>query len=190
MDEAARWVMVSALITDQPVLTVILQGQKSSSAYTNRLGYPRVRIFNILLKCKRPASGNDTLNIPADVWLERESVYKVRNKDVAEAMLLDLVANCQGASECCNPDSLNALQLQASPKHFESIVLARPKEGVFPECGATLRLLRSYARHNCAFLLYLVRQILPCRGNSQGSLQTELKRNKVHLLLARPQGKF
>ncbi len=46
-----------------------------------------------VLKCKRPARGNDTLRIPADFLLEDDSVYKVRNKDVADAMMVLLVAN-------------------------------------------------------------------------------------------------
>ncbi len=99
--------MASALSTDQPVLTFMSLAYKSSSAFTKWLGHPLV---HILLKCKRPTSGNDTLRIPADFWLEDETVYKARNKDVAQAMLLVLVANRQDASEYCNAESLDVLQ--------------------------------------------------------------------------------
>ncbi len=139
MDKAVRWAMASALITDQPVLTVMSLAYKSSSAFTKWLGHPFV---HILLKCKRPARGNDTLRIPADFWLEDESVYKVRNKDVADAMMVLLVANRQGANTYCNAESLDALQ--ASVANLEGIEIARPLEGSFPEGGASLR---SYARH-------------------------------------------
>ncbi len=145
MDKAVRWAMASALITDQPVLTVMSLAYKSSSAFTKWLGHPLV---HILLKCKRPARGNDTLRIPADFWLKDESVYKVRNKDVAEAMMVLLVANRQGASGYCNAESLDALQ--ASVANLEGIEIARPIEGSFPEGGASLR---SYARHKPRFRL-------------------------------------
>ncbi len=96
MDKAARWAMASALSTDHPVLTVMSLAYKSNSAFTEWLGHPLV---HILLKCKRPTSSNDTLRIPADFWLEDETVYKARNKDVAQAMLIVSVANRRSASE-------------------------------------------------------------------------------------------
>ena len=99
--------MASALSTDQPLLTVISLAYKSSSAFTKWLGHPLV---HILLKCKRPRSNNNTLCIPADFWLEDETVYKAPNKDVTQAMLVVLVANRQGASEHRNPKSLDASQ--------------------------------------------------------------------------------
>ena len=145
MDKAVRWAMASALSTDQPVLTVMSLAYKGSSAFTKWLGHPLV---HLLLKCKPPASGNDTLCIPADIWLEDQSVYKVRNKDVAQAMLVVLVAKRQGASEYCNSESLDALQ--ASLANLEGIELARPMEGSFSEGGASNR---SYARHKPRFRL-------------------------------------
>ncbi len=75
-------------------------------------------------------------------------MYKVRNKDVAQAMLVVLVANRQGASEYCNSESLDALQ--ASLTNLEGIEFARPMEGSFPESGASMR---SYARHKPRFRL-------------------------------------
>ncbi len=145
MDKAVRWAMASALITAQPVLTVMSLAYKSSSAFTKWLGHPLVRI---LLKCKRPARGNGTLCTPADFWLKDKSVYKIRNKDVTEAMMMLLVANRQGASGYCNAESLDALQ--ASVANLEGIEIARPIEGSFPEGGASLR---SYAQHKARFRL-------------------------------------
>ncbi len=58
--------MASAMSTDQPVLTVRSLAYKSSSAYTK---WPRHPLVHILLECKHPTRGNDTLRIPADFWL-------------------------------------------------------------------------------------------------------------------------
>ncbi len=147
MDKVVKWAMASALSTDQPMLNVMSLAYKSSSAFTKWLGHPLV---HILLKCECSTSSFDTLSIPADLWLEDETVYKTRNNDVAQAMLMVLVANRQGASESRDSESLEALslQLQASLANLEGSdqihEFARPMEGSFPEGGASMR---SYARH-------------------------------------------
>ncbi len=75
-------------------------------------------------------------------------MYKVRNKHVAEAMMVFLMANRQGENVYCNAESLDALQ--ASIANPEGIEIVRPIEGSFPEGGASLR---SYARHKPRFRL-------------------------------------
>ncbi len=163
MDKAVGWAMASALSTDEPVLTVMSLAYKSSSAFTKWLGHPLV---HILLKCKRPTSGNDTLYTllkPADFWLEDETVYKARNKDVAQAMLVVLVANRQGASEYCNSESLDVLRVSLAS--LEGIEFARPMEGSFPEGGASMR---SYARHKPRFRMPKLFPSKPvCRGEAE-----------------------
>ncbi len=111
-DKAVRWAMVSAPSTEQPVLTVMSLAYMGSSAFRKLLGHPLVHILLqedvTFQEGKPPTSGNDTLGIPADFWLEDESVYKVRSEDVAQAMLVVLVANRQGASDNCNSESQDA----------------------------------------------------------------------------------
>ncbi len=160
MDKAVRWAMASALSTDEPVLTVMSLAYKSGSAFTNWLGHPLV---HILLKCRRPTSSNDTLRKRADFWLEDETVYKARNKDAAQAMLVVLVADRQGASEYCNSESLGALQ--ASLANLEGIEFARPMEGSFPVGGASMR---CYTRHKPSFRMPRLFPSKPvCRGEAE-----------------------
>ncbi len=64
------------------------------------------------------------------------------------AIIVVLVANCQGASDFCNAESLVALQ--ASLANLEGIEGARPVEGSFPIGGFSMR---SDARHKPTFRL-------------------------------------
>ncbi len=128
MDIAVRWAMGYALITDQPVPTAMstsVQEQLSLHKVSGASACPHPA------EMQAPSKGQNTLRIPADFWLENESAYKVRNKDVAEATMMLVVANRPSASEYCNAESSIRL---ASPScqhlgNLEGIGILQPIEG-------------------------------------------------------------
>ncbi len=105
-------------------------------------------------------------------------MYKAHNKDVAQAMLVVLVANRQGASEYCNSESLDALQ--ASLANLEGIEFARPMEGSFPIGVIGGASMTSYARHKPRFRMpKLFPSKLVCRGEAEqgpfGALEVSMQ---------------
>ena len=145
--------MVSALVTQAPVVTLVHVAGRAGFAYTNWLGHPLVHVQLRVKACRHPQ--RHAAKLSADFWPEDEEAYKACNEAGASASALVLmIANSQGVENILCPTRTDCLERAREARHLRNV-----------ECRKSHT--HDFERHGCAPICQVQAEILAAESFSR-----------------------